>query len=93
MPRITARVGGSSSSAPTMSVTEPRRQQERAAEDHQHAVEHLARGHPALGERRLEAPPRRAALRLISKLPRIESAISSAIVHSAPIAWPTWMIT
>ena len=28
-----------------------------------------------------------------SRAPISESAISSRIVHSAPIAWPTWMIT
>ena len=30
---------------------------------------------------------------LISQLPKMLSAISSRIVHHAPITWPTWMIT
>ena len=38
-------------------------QQQRAAEDHEHAVGHLARGRPAALQRLVEAPPRRAALR------------------------------
>ena len=29
----------------------------------------------------------------MSNDPRIESTISSAIVHQTPIGWPTWMIT
>src|SRR3712207_7597035 len=42
---------------------EARRDQEGAAEDHENAVEHLAVGHLALGERRVEAPPDAPSLR------------------------------
>ena len=61
--RTSARVGGSSSTSPKTSRDEAGRQQERAAEDHERAVEHLARRRAARGERLVEAPPGRAALR------------------------------
>ena len=41
---------------------EARRDQERAAEDHEHAVDHLAVRHPALRQGLVEAPPDRPAL-------------------------------
>src|SRR6266511_1894721 len=41
---------------------EPGRQQQRPADDHHRPVEGLARRHAALGQREVEAPPRRAAL-------------------------------
>ena len=46
------------------------------------------RGRASLKRRQAARPCER-----ISSEPSMESAISSAIVHQTPIAWPTWMIT
>ena len=52
---MTARVGGSRKAAPKMSVTKPGREQQRTAEDHERAVDHLAR--------RARGPPRSPSLK------------------------------
>ncbi len=61
--RMSARVGGSRNSSAEDVGDEPGGQQQRAAEDDQHAVGDLARGHPAAADRLVEAAPRDAALR------------------------------
>ena len=93
MPRITARVGGSSSSAPTMSLQNPGVSRNAppkiTSTPSSTSRAGIRPSASAVWKRRHAARP----WDFINKLPRIESAISRAIVHSAPIAWPTWMIT
>ena len=73
---------------------EARRQQERPSEDDQHAVEDLPVRDAALRQGALERRPRTPALPARAGGRRSASRRSgSATVHSAPIAWPTWMIT
>ena len=57
--RITARVGGSEQQQADDVGDEPRRDQERAAEDHEHPVDHLAVRHSPSAMRVVEAPPDR----------------------------------
>ena len=88
-PAARARARASAAAAasrPRMSVRKPGRQQQRAAEEHERAVEHLARRRaPAcsasLKRRHVARPCERA-----SSEPSTASAISSAIVHQTPIA-------
>ena len=70
-----------------MSVMKPGREQQHAAEDHQHAVDDLAVRDPPGGERLVEAPPRGAALRAQQRTSRARRRRSAAaIVHHTPIS-------
>ena len=81
-------------SIPKMSVTKPGREHQRAADQDQHAVGELAVRHPARLQSASAAPATPVPpSRLISQEPKMLSAMSSRIVHQAPITWPTWMIT
>ena len=87
------RVGGRSSRRPNTSVMKPGRDQEGAAEDHEHAV-HAPRGAASGPAQRLvEAAPDGPSLRAQQHAPSSESASRSRIVGTTPIASPTLRIT
>jgi len=94
MPRaIAARVGGISSSRPTASETKPGVSR-KAPPTITSAPFRISRCgmRPAPSASPNAAHARRPCDRS-SHAPMIESTIRSATVGSAPIAWPTWMIT
>ena len=94
MRRTTARVGGKQERQAEDVGDEAGRQQQRAAEDHERAVERLLGGQSTLRDRRVEAPPGRTALRAHERRLRASSRRAAAR-SSAGRRWrrPPVMIT